>query len=352
VLDATRSPLTFALTPAGHRLAAGAPDLGETSPAAAGDTALVFDAELLNAPGVDARLAVLERQPLTALHDAIQQAFGWWDDHLYSFWLDGSFFGSRDVELTSPITPDEGVATADVPIRELDLRRGQRIGYVFDFGDEWRVRLTLRERTAAEPADYPRVLGLRGTPPPQYEPLEDEDATDQDRDHRLAFAVPPISHPDEDTRALDPADPDELALLIRAAHPELDADAETVVIDGREMNPRLHLAVHEIVAAQLADEQPPEVWATAQRLSSLGYDRHEILHMLGAAMSNQLWAALHEQREYDSDEHRAALDALPDSWERGRPAGSAPPEARAAHAAEAKARRKAARAARRRNRRR
>jgi len=37
-------------------------------------------AELLNARGVLARLAVLERQHLTSLHDAIQQAFGWWAD--------------------------------------------------------------------------------------------------------------------------------------------------------------------------------------------------------------------------------------------------------------------------------
>ena len=64
-----------------------------TVTAAAGDAALVLDAELLNVRGVRARLAVLERQPLTAVHDAIQQAFGWYDDHLYSFWLDGSFFG-------------------------------------------------------------------------------------------------------------------------------------------------------------------------------------------------------------------------------------------------------------------
>ena len=173
LLSTSRSPASLELTPAGRRLAAGGPHTGGTSPAAAGDEALLFEAELLNARGVSARLAVLERQPLTAVHDAIQQAFGWWDDHLYSFWLDGSFFGSGDVEFTSPITPDEGVATADVPITELDLRRGQRIGYVFDFGDEWRVRLTLRGRAAAEPADYPRVLELCGTPPPQYEPLED-----------------------------------------------------------------------------------------------------------------------------------------------------------------------------------
>jgi hypothetical protein len=116
------------------------------------------------------------------------------------------------------------------------------------------------------------------------------------------------------------------------------------------MNPRLHLTVHEIVAAQLADEDPPEVWATAQRLRRLGYGRHEILHMLGAAMSPQLWSALHEQREYDLAAHRAALAALPDSWERERQGGRAEPSARDTHARRSAA--KAERAARRRNRRR
>jgi hypothetical protein len=175
--------------------------------------------------------------------------------------------------------------------------------------------------------------------------------SETDRDRRLAFAVPALPDPD-DTELLDLADPDERALLIRAAHPELDPELETMIVDGREMNPRLHLTVHEIVATQLADDDPPEVWATAQRLRRLGYGRHEILHMLGAAMTPQLWAALHDQREYDLDAHRAALAALPDSWERERPGGSAPPAARATHAADAGKRRKAERAARRRNRRR
>jgi hypothetical protein len=161
------------LTAAGQGLAAVQPPAPQVITAAVGDAALVFDAELLNVRGVRARLAVLERQPLTALHDAIQKAFGWYDDHLYSFWLDGSFFGSDEVELTTPDTPDEGVATADVPLAELDLQLGQRIGYVFDFGDDWRVRLTVRERVTAEPGDHPRVLELRGTPPPQYAGLDD-----------------------------------------------------------------------------------------------------------------------------------------------------------------------------------
>jgi hypothetical protein len=168
-----REPLTVELTAAGQCLAAVQPPVPHTITAALGDTALVFDAELVNVRGVHARLAVLERQPLTALHDAIQQAFGWYDDHLYSFWLDGSFFGSDEVELTTPDALDEGVATADVPLAELDLHVGRRIGYVFDFGDDWRVRLTVRERVTAEPGDHPRVLDLRGTPPPQYAALDD-----------------------------------------------------------------------------------------------------------------------------------------------------------------------------------
>lgn len=173
-----------------------------------------------------------------------------------------------------------------------------------------------------------------------------------DRDRRLAFAIPPIAEPGEETEWLDPTDADDRALLIATAHPELDIEAETALVDGHEINPRLHLTIHEIVATQIVDDDPPEVWATAQRLRKLGYGRHEVLHMLGAAMTPQLWDALQKQPEYDFQAHRAALAALPESWERARPGGPARPATRAAHAVDDKKRRKAERAARRRNRRR
>jgi hypothetical protein len=175
---------------------------------------------------------------------------------------------------------------------------------------------------------------------------------------RLAFAIPPIDDPPDwvDAELLDPADPDDRALLFRAAHPELDtaiADGrETAVVDGQEINPRLHLALHDVVASQLIGGDPPEVWATARRLRRLGYDRHEILHMLAGAMSGELSEALQGQSGYDHAAHVAALEALPDSWERQRPGGPALPASRAAHADQGKKRRRAARAARRRNRRR
>ncbi len=135
---------------------------------------LVFDAELVGVRGVRARAAVEAGQHLSALHDVIQEAFGWFDDHLYSFWLNGEFYGGEEFEYTSPEIPDEGCRTADLPLAELDLPLGTKVAYVFDFGDDWRVRLILREKGDPDGGDYPRVLHLAGTPPPQYGGLGDE----------------------------------------------------------------------------------------------------------------------------------------------------------------------------------
>jgi hypothetical protein len=129
----------------------------------------VFDATLLNAPGVGARLVVGVRQHLTALHNAIVEAFGWDDDHLYSFWLDGEFWGSESAEFARPSPIHEATSqTADVPLAELDLAVGASIAYLFDYGDEWRVGLVLREAAEADGGPYPRVLDRTGTAPPQY----------------------------------------------------------------------------------------------------------------------------------------------------------------------------------------
>lgn len=131
---------------------------------------LVFHAKLcshLGAPviGVGATLAVPTTARMTALHDALQEAFGWQDDHLYSFWLDGSFWGAPESEVTSPVEHDSDARSAVLPLRELDLRVGQRLAYVFDFGDEWRVMLTLREVVDDR---LPPVIERTGQAPPKY----------------------------------------------------------------------------------------------------------------------------------------------------------------------------------------
>jgi hypothetical protein len=139
-------------------------------------TILRFDAALEDFKGVTRTIEVREDQTLVDLHEAIQEAFGWANDHLYSFWLDGRFWGSRSAEYTAPVEPEEDVATADVAITKLGLKAGAKIAYLFDFGDSWRVALRLAGNVDDEGARYPRVVAAEGEAPPQYpDPDEDED---------------------------------------------------------------------------------------------------------------------------------------------------------------------------------
>lgn len=154
---------------------------------------------------------------------------------------------------------------------------------------------------------------------------------------RIAVALPPLDDrarrraPDQDwhPEMLDANDPDERAMLIRLAHPDLDEAIEQGVAElrvaGVLMNPRLHLIVHEMVAAQIVDGDPPEAFETAQRLLALGRDPHEVLHMLGSVASTQIWTALHERDPFRREDHLKALAALPESWdEQARPSPPRP----------------------------
>jgi Domain of unknown function (DUF1841) len=147
------------------------------------------------------------------------------------------------------------------------------------------------------------------------------------------------------------SDPDVRSVVICHEHPEF---SEALVEGGGEIegadgpiNPRVHLTLHEIVATQLWDDSPPEVWDTAVRLLDAGYERHEILHMLARPVVGHIWGALHDERPYDLESHVAALRALPGSWERERTARTAATR----HDDARKQARRSARAARQRNRR-
>ena len=76
--------------------------------------------------------------------------------------------------------------------------------------------------------------------------------------------------------------------------------------------------MHETVANQLWEDQPPETWQTARRLVAAGYERHEILHMLASVVSNDVFEVLKEGKVYDSAKTIAGLAALPESWEQQR----------------------------------
>jgi hypothetical protein len=82
-----------------------------------------------------------------------------------------------------------------------------------------------------------------------------------------------VEEQDWEVDLLDPRDSDERSVLNRLAHPQLDeaiGDGQDQVTTGGEpTNPRPHLMIHEVVAAQLVNREPPEVFATARRLLEL-----------------------------------------------------------------------------------
>ncbi|MEV6417836.1 DUF1841 family protein [Kribbella sp. NPDC051718] len=148
--------------------------------------------------------------------------------------------------------------------------------------------------------------------PDQADKLQDDEL--QDEVERRMFTMPYVGTRvgDDDFPALDPGDPDERGILIKGEHPEYhdvlaDPDFEGE-LDG--VNPRLHLIMHEMVANQLWDNDPPEAWHAARRLRDLGYDRHDILHALGDVSLTQLHASLTEQRPFDREQYCADLDQL------------------------------------------
>ncbi len=80
-------------------------------------------------------------------------------------------------------------------------------------------------------------------------------------------------------------------------------------------------AVLQVVEKQIAENDPPEARAALDRLLAQGYTRPAALQTLGFALSQEVWAVLRNERPYDPDRFRAALEGIG----RGDPAPE-PPE--------------------------
>jgi hypothetical protein len=120
-----------------------------------------------------------------------------------------------------------------------------------------------------------------------------------------------------DLELLDPADEDELTFLIEAQHPEWE-DAlrsdEEMTVGGEPFSPRLHITLHQVVASQLLAGDPPETWQTVQRLAALGYDWHNIMHMIARVVSDDIYQAMNEHRLFDPGDYARRLNELPGDW--------------------------------------
>ncbi len=110
------------------------------------------------------RIAIPAAGSFAGLHDAIQEAFGWENSHLYEFRQDGErvaaspYHESFDGE---PMPEAESVKLSR-NLKKLE----DRCEYEYDFGDAWVHDIEVEEISAL-PMDNPRLLDGEGAAPPE-----------------------------------------------------------------------------------------------------------------------------------------------------------------------------------------
>jgi hypothetical protein len=183
------------------------------------------------------KIEIRADQTLEDLHYAIQDAFVWDSDHMYSFFMSGKAWdrsteyclpegytasgepmldyteedlelededltaAEREQALRELFAGGEGMTVEDMEaelvaliqdfveedgaepgnvlittIEELNLKLKQEFMYLFDYGDEWRfkVRVHAINEEADPEAQYPRLVESVGEAPPQYPEWDDE----------------------------------------------------------------------------------------------------------------------------------------------------------------------------------
>lgn len=120
---------------------------------------------------------------LDEFQTVLNRSIGLDQDHLWFFGTDQDYWQSpvqykrpEEMEHPGPTMGDENEydaaeTTVGEMVRQLTLEAGDRICYLFDYGDEWRFYGILKEVDEDAPDDHePTVVNEKGAPVDQYVP--------------------------------------------------------------------------------------------------------------------------------------------------------------------------------------
>jgi hypothetical protein len=132
---------------------------------------------------------------LYRLAEAITNAFDFDFDHAFGFYSGLTQANMTRVNPRYELFADMGEADPGaLSVKKTKILQafpaiGHTLVFLFDYGDEWRFRVSLKETGTKQPkARYPRVVTIRGNAPPQY-PDPDEDIDDG----RERYGVNPLT---------------------------------------------------------------------------------------------------------------------------------------------------------------
>jgi hypothetical protein len=118
------------------------------------------------------RIAIPAKLELDCLSDSILDAFDFDKDHLYQFRYKDRF--GRSGQISHPYC-EESPSTTQVRVGELPLQPGDRMIFLFDFGDNWEFDVQLEEiQPPNAKIKKPKILKRYGEAPSQYWNEEDD----------------------------------------------------------------------------------------------------------------------------------------------------------------------------------
>ncbi len=124
-------------------------------------------------PSIWRRIIVPESFTFYDLHVAIQNAMGWTDSHLHMFEKRRPGARKASLEIQCPFAipeedPDVWPFTTEVAIREFLRKKADRIGYRYDFGDDWLHEIYVEGAMPREKGvSYPVIIGGELACPPE-----------------------------------------------------------------------------------------------------------------------------------------------------------------------------------------
>jgi hypothetical protein len=220
---------------------------------------------------------------LEDVHYAIQSAMGWDNSHLHQFTIGKRSYGMVDIDGPSELEDERGARLQEV------AKRGDKLVYVYDFGDDWEHDITIeRVTTVAKPPPPRCTAGQRACPP--------EDCGGPWGYERLLRAIADPGNPEhaELVEWAGDFEPEELALpkAGRELRPEMD-ERKALAEEGRadlddeddedgafglprplveavlSLDPMQRASLSALIAGSLAEELAETRAVTAQLLEGL-----------------------------------------------------------------------------------
>ncbi|MGC8506453.1 MAG: plasmid pRiA4b ORF-3 family protein [Thermoplasmata archaeon] len=115
-------------------------------------------------PPIWRRIVVRDDATLEDLHLMIQAAMGWENYHLHEFEIRGTSYSPPNEE--DDAFEDRSEDSTGIKLCDLNLAKGTRFHYTYDFGDDWEHNITVEKIEDADPdTEYPMcVSGKRRAP--------------------------------------------------------------------------------------------------------------------------------------------------------------------------------------------